>query len=122
MGPPSCGEAGPMSISLTAEMKNLKPPERRRGRPSFLLASATCRAGAQLVASRVSPDYNPEIYNRFPEGYAMRQLLVFGWVFLVGLTAMAEPPVKVASIEGVTEYRLGNGAGCCSFPRRRGRP
>ena len=35
----------------------------------------------------------------------MRQLLVFGWVFVGGLTAMAEP-VKVASIEGVTEYRL----------------
>jgi zinc protease len=46
----------------------------------------------------------------------MRQLLVFGWVFLFGLTAMAEPPVKVASIEGVTEYKLGNGARVLLFP------
>jgi zinc protease len=46
----------------------------------------------------------------------MRQLLVFSWVLLVGLTAMAEPPVKVASIEGVTEYKLGNGARVLLFP------
>ncbi len=47
----------------------------------------------------------------------MRRLLVFGWVFFViGLTAMAEPPVKVASIEGVTEYRLANGARVLLFP------
>ena len=46
----------------------------------------------------------------------MRQLLAFGWVFLFGLTAMAESPVKVASIEGVTEYRLGNGARVLLFP------
>ena len=40
----------------------------------------------------------------------MRRLLAFGWVFLVGTAALADPPVKVASVEGVTEYRLGNGA------------
>ncbi len=45
----------------------------------------------------------------------MRQLLVLGWVFVGGLTAMAEP-VKVASIEGVTEYRLANGARVLLFP------
>ena len=45
----------------------------------------------------------------------MRRLLVFGWVFVGGLTAMAEP-VKVASIEGVTEYRLANGARVLLFP------
>ena len=50
----------------------------------------------------------------------MRPLLVFGWIFVVGLSAMAEP-VKVASIEGVTEYKLANGARVCSFPKRRGR-
>jgi zinc protease len=46
----------------------------------------------------------------------MRRLLVFGWVFLYGVSAMAEPPVKVASIEGVTEYKLGNGARVLLFP------
>ncbi len=48
----------------------------------------------------------------------MRRLLVFGWVSLVGLsvTAMADPPAKVASIEGVTEYRLANGARVLLFP------
>src|SRR5580700_68306 len=48
----------------------------------------------------------------------MRRLLAFGWVSLVGLsvTAMADPPVKVASIEGVTEYRLANGARVLLFP------
>jgi zinc protease len=46
----------------------------------------------------------------------MRQLLVFVWVCVLGLTALAEPPVKVASIEGVTEYRLGNGARVLLFP------
>jgi zinc protease len=46
----------------------------------------------------------------------MRQLLAFTWVFLIGLTAMAEPTVKVAVVEGVTEYRLGNGARVLLFP------
>ena len=47
----------------------------------------------------------------------MRRLLAFGWLFFViGQSAMAEPPVKVASIEGVTEYRLGNGARVLLFP------
>jgi zinc protease len=45
----------------------------------------------------------------------MRQVLVFGWVFVVGFSAMAEP-VKVASIEGVTEYKLANGARVLLFP------
>src|SRR5689334_17794696 len=46
----------------------------------------------------------------------MRRWLVFGWIFLGGAAAMAEPPVKVASIEGVTEYRLANGARVLLFP------
>ncbi len=46
----------------------------------------------------------------------MRHVLVFGWIILGGAAAMAEPPVKVASIEGVTEYRLGNGARVLLFP------
>src|SRR3984885_8089059 len=48
----------------------------------------------------------------------MRRLLAIGWVSLVGLsvTALADPPVKVASIEGVTEYRLANGARVLLFP------
>jgi zinc protease len=45
----------------------------------------------------------------------MRRLLVFGWIFVIGLPAMAEP-VKVASIEGVTEYKLANGARVLLFP------
>jgi zinc protease len=46
----------------------------------------------------------------------MRQLLVFISVCVLGLTARAEPPVKVASIEGVTEYKLANGARVLLFP------
>ncbi|MGO9465604.1 MAG: M16 family metallopeptidase [Isosphaeraceae bacterium] len=53
----------------------------------------------------------------------MRHAIVFGWVFVGGLVAAAEPPkfgsggtVKVASIEGVTEYRLANGARVLLFP------
>ena len=48
----------------------------------------------------------------------MRRLLAFGWISLVGLsaTALADPPVKVVSIEGVTEYRLANGARVLLFP------
>ena len=45
----------------------------------------------------------------------MRRLLVFGWIFFGGLTATAET-VKVASIEGVTEYKLANGARVLLFP------
>ncbi|HEV3004277.1 MAG TPA: pitrilysin family protein, partial [Pirellulales bacterium] len=40
----------------------------------------------------------------------MRQLLAIGTFLLGASAAMAEPPVKVVSIEGVTEYRLANGA------------
>ncbi len=46
----------------------------------------------------------------------MRRTLVFGWIVLCGAAAMAQPPVKVASIEGVTEYRLANGARVLLFP------
>ena len=48
----------------------------------------------------------------------MRRLLAFGCISLVGLraTALADPPVKVVSIEGVTEYRLANGARVLLFP------
>src|SRR5271154_7169174 len=45
----------------------------------------------------------------------MRRLLVFGWILVIGSSVMAEP-VKVASIEGVTEYRLANGARVLLFP------
>ncbi len=45
----------------------------------------------------------------------MRRLLVFSWIFVGGLTAMAET-VKIASIEGVTEFRLTNGARVLLFP------
>ena len=31
-------------------------------------------------------------------------------------------PQKVATVEGITEYRLANGPACCSSPSRRGRP
>ncbi len=46
----------------------------------------------------------------------MRRWIVFGWIVLGGAAVMAEPPVKVASIEGVTEYRLANGARVLLFP------
>ncbi|OWK35006.1 M16 family metallopeptidase [Fimbriiglobus ruber] len=46
----------------------------------------------------------------------MRLLLVAGWIFVGGVAAAAGPPVKVASIEGVTEYRLANGARVLLFP------
>jgi zinc protease len=45
----------------------------------------------------------------------MRPLLVFGCIFAVGSAAMAEP-VRVAPIEGVTEYQLANGARVLLFP------
>src|SRR5947207_15941557 len=46
----------------------------------------------------------------------MRPLVAVGWLLVSGLAATAEPPVKVASIEGVTEYRLANGARVLLFP------
>jgi zinc protease len=69
-----------------------------------------------MVAGGVFPDYNPGITSNLPEAIAMHRWLVFGWIFLGGAAAMAEPPVKVASIEGVTEYRLANGARVLLFP------
>ena len=48
--------------------------------------------------------------------HASLAVFVFGWIVLGGAAAMAEPPVKVASIEGVTEYRLANGARVLLFP------
>src|ERR1700689_2580260 len=46
----------------------------------------------------------------------MRRLLAVALVLFGGLTAWAEAPVKVVSIEGVTEYRLSNGARVLLFP------
>ena len=54
----------------------------------------------------------------------MPQLLVLGWIFVGGLAAADEAvkvapegkTVKVASVEGVTEYRLANGARVLLFP------
>ena len=46
----------------------------------------------------------------------MRRLLVIGSIILAASSAMAEPTQKVVSIEGVTEYRLGNGARVLLFP------
>jgi zinc protease len=53
----------------------------------------------------------------------MRRLLVLGCFFVGGLAMAAEPPKfgggkteKVATIEGVTEYRLANGARVLLFP------
>ena len=37
-------------------------------------------------------------------------IIALGFFLSVGLFLHAEYPTKVASIEGVTEYRLGNGA------------
>jgi zinc protease len=46
----------------------------------------------------------------------MRPLFAIGLVLAGGLTAMADPPVKVVTIEGVTEYKLSNGARVLLFP------
>ncbi|HEX4592452.1 MAG TPA: pitrilysin family protein, partial [Gemmataceae bacterium] len=46
----------------------------------------------------------------------MRQVLAIGLVLLIGRLALAEPPAKVVSVEGVTEYRLANGARVLLFP------
>jgi zinc protease len=46
----------------------------------------------------------------------MRPLLVMACVLAGALPVKAEAPVKVASIEGVTEYRLANGARVLLFP------
>ncbi|HEY1378048.1 MAG TPA: pitrilysin family protein [Gemmataceae bacterium] len=46
----------------------------------------------------------------------MRYSLATGWLLVGGLAALAGPPAKVASVEGVTEYRLGNGARVLLFP------
>ncbi len=54
----------------------------------------------------------------------MRRLLVLFWILMGGLTtsaltnqvAAADETVKVASIEGVTEYKLANGARVLLFP------
>src|SRR3954453_16984789 len=46
----------------------------------------------------------------------MRYSLATGWFLVGGLAALAGPPAKVASVEGVTEYRLANGARVLLFP------
>jgi zinc protease len=46
----------------------------------------------------------------------MRWLLMIGVLVLVGSAAKAGEPVKVVSIEGVTEYRLDNGGRVLLFP------
>jgi zinc protease len=51
----------------------------------------------------------------------MAQSLALSWALVIGMTAFAEPPVKVATIEGVTEYRLSNGARVLLF-REASRP
>jgi zinc protease len=46
----------------------------------------------------------------------MRRCIAIGWILLGGASAWAGAPEKVATIEGVTEYRLGNGARVLLFP------
>ena len=46
----------------------------------------------------------------------MRLFLVMGVVLSAVSSAMAQPATKVVSIEGVTEYRLANGARVLLFP------
>jgi zinc protease len=46
----------------------------------------------------------------------MRSFVALSCLFIGSAVALAEPPVKVASIEGVTEYRLANGARVLLFP------
>lgn len=46
----------------------------------------------------------------------MRASFAVGWLFVLGLVARAEPPAKVASVEGVTEYKFANGARALLYP------
>jgi zinc protease len=46
----------------------------------------------------------------------MRQFLAIGLILVGRLAAASEPPAKTVSIEGVTEYRLANGARVLLFP------
>ena len=46
----------------------------------------------------------------------MRLLFVMGWLCAGAFSSTAGPPVKVATIEGVTEYQLANGARVLLFP------
>ena len=46
----------------------------------------------------------------------MRGLFMFGLVFVGGVVLAAEPPKKVVTVEGVTEYKLANGARVLLFP------
>src|SRR5947209_8985227 len=48
----------------------------------------------------------------------MRQTLAAACLLVASLPAFAEPPAKVASIEGVTEYRLANGARVLLYPEQ----
>jgi zinc protease len=46
----------------------------------------------------------------------MSRFLAFGFFFLAAVSAMAQGPEKVASVEGVTEYLLSNGSRVVMFP------
>src|SRR5271165_5034928 len=71
-----------------------------------------------MLAGAVFPDYNlANVEKNSSRGFAMRVFLVFASIFVVGLSAMAEP-VKVDSVEGVTEYKLDNGARVLFFPEQ----
>src|SRR5207245_1594710 len=48
----------------------------------------------------------------------MRQAFAIVCLLVTGSTALAEPPAKVTSIEGVTEYRLANGARVLLYPEQ----
>jgi zinc protease len=50
------------------------------------------------------------------EELPVRRCITFGWILLCGAAAWAGPSEKVATIEGVTEYRLANGARVLLFP------
>jgi zinc protease len=46
----------------------------------------------------------------------MRPSFAVGWLLVMCVVARAEPPVKVASVEGVTEYKFANGARALLYP------
>lgn len=48
----------------------------------------------------------------------MRRLSVLGVFVFAAFAAAADKPVKVATVEGVTEYRLGNGARVLIYPEQ----
>jgi zinc protease len=68
-----------------------------------------------LVAADPGRLYSLLLRNPLEE-LTVRRCIALGWILLGGAAAWAGPSDKVATIEGVTEYRLANGARVLLFP------